>query len=334
MKMTLINFLFPDAPSYKFNKELDSVIEDCSFCSMCDKNKNSFVGEYGLKTLCYYFVRNLEKIKNEYSGNTPLKDKLCNDLIYWLQHNLINIHHKTKPNLDNTLEIFKDVWKDIIAFGDGNLKDNLCKNSFDNLLSFEECTLTKKVSNYCENYEYIRGELEKPGGTCGGHYQYLTKNSKLYTDSVSKCSENGKNYCLNYNECNTYNPQNLLGTEKCKVVEKFEEQKKSVEEEQQYTQCGPGYECLPKNFFNKSIDFSDSRITPLIVLSIWGIFLSLYFLYKLSPFRSWLNNILYKKNIIKKNLHNEEFQELLESDSEDAHINFNNREYHITYNRE
>ncbi|SBS94946.1 PIR Superfamily Protein [Plasmodium ovale curtisi] len=329
------NFLFPDAPSYKFNKELDSVIEDCSFCSYCDGEKDPFLFDYGLKTLCYYFVRNLEKIKNEYPGNNPLKDKLCNDLIYWLQHNLINIHRKTESNLDSILKTFQDVWNDITADGKGIPKDNLCKTSFDKILSFEECTQAKKVSNYCENYEYIDKELKKTNEPCAVYYKYLTNNSKLYTDSVSKCSENGKNYCLNYNECNTYNPQLLLDKPMCKIAKESEERRREMEkEEQQYTQCGPGYECLPKNFFNKSIDFSDSRITPLIVLSIWGIFLSLYFLYKLSPFRSWLNNILYKKNIIKKNLHNEEFQELLESDSEDAHINFNNREYHITYNRE
>ncbi|SBT84116.1 PIR protein [Plasmodium ovale] len=329
------NFIYADAPSYLFNKELDSVIKHCSFCFMCDKKNDSFVGEYGLKTLCYYFVRNLEKIKNESSSNISLKDKLCNDLFYWLQHNLINIHHKAKPNLDSILKIFEDVWNDITAVGNGIPKDNLCKTSFENLLSFEERTQKKKVSNYCENYEYIRKKLENPNEPCSIYYKYLTKNSKLYTDSVSKCSENGKNYCLKYNKCNTYDPQILLDKPTCIIAKEFEEKRREMEEkEQQYTQCGPEYECLPKNFFDKSIDFSDSRITPLIVLSIWGIFLSLYFLYKLSPFRSWLNNLLYKKNIIKKNLHNEEFQELLESDSEDAHINFNNREYHITYNRE
>ncbi|SBT02350.1 PIR Superfamily Protein [Plasmodium ovale curtisi] len=328
------NFLYSDAPSYKFNKELDSVIKYCSSCSVCDEKKPPFLYNYGLKTLCYYFARNLETIKNEYPDNIPLKDKLCNDLVYWLQNNLINIHGKTESNLDSILKTFKDVWNDITADGKGIPKDNLCKNSFENLLSFEECTQAKKVSNYCENYEYIKKELENPRGTCGGHYQYLTKNSKTYDIISTGCTVKGKNYCLNYNECNTYNPQNLLGTKKCKVVEKFEADRiKSVEEED-YIHCGPGFECLPKNFFDKSIDFSDYRITPLIVLSIWGIFLSLYFLYKLSPFRSWLNNLLYKKNIIKKNLHNEEFQELLESDSEDANINFNNREYHITYNRE
>ncbi|SBT54458.1 PIR Superfamily Protein [Plasmodium ovale wallikeri] len=329
------NFLFAEAPSYKFNKELDSVIEHCSFCSFCDENKHSYLHEYGLKTLCYYFARNLETVHNRYSDKNSLKDKLCNDLIFWLQNNLINIHRKTKPDLDKILENFKDVWKDITENGNIIPKDNLCRTSFDNLLSFQECTQAKNVSNYCENYEYIRKELEKSMVTCGGYYEYLTKNSKTY-DIISKgCIVKEKNYCLNYKECNTYSPQKLLNNPKCIIAKKSEEdRRKSLEAEEQYTQCGPEYECVPKNYFDTSINYSDYRIVPLIVLSIWGTFLSLYFLYKLSPFKSLLNNLLYKKKIARKNIHNEEFQELLESDSEDAQINFNNREYHITYNRE
>ncbi|SBT84523.1 PIR protein, partial [Plasmodium ovale] len=84
----------------------------------------------------------------------------------------------------------------------------------------------------------------------------------------------------------------------------------------------------------RSITFSDYRFISLIVLSIWAILLSLFFLYKFTPFGSFINNILHRKNIIRKNIHEEEFHELLESDSEDAPINFINREYRITYNRD
>ncbi|SBT58527.1 PIR Superfamily Protein [Plasmodium ovale wallikeri] len=328
------NFIFVEGPSYKFNKELDSKIKNCSFCSVCDEKGKRISGEYGLKILCYYFTRNLGIIKDEYSASTTKKNKLCNDLIYWLHKNLKNNHSEMEKDYNEILTEFKEVWKSIISDPPIS-EDNLCGNTFKDISSFEKFENLKKISDYCENYEFIKAKLDNPNEPCAVYYKYLTNNSTMYTNRVSKCSENGNNYCLNYNNCNTYDPKILLDKPKCKIAKESEDARSQMKEkEEEYTQCGPEYECVPKNYFDTSINYSDYRIVPLIVLSIWGTFLSLYFLYKLSPFRSWLNNHLYKKNIIKKKLHNEEFQELLESDSEDAHINFNNREYHITYNRE
>ncbi|SBT58528.1 PIR Superfamily Protein [Plasmodium ovale wallikeri] len=324
-----------ESPSYIFNKELNSVIKTCRFCSSCDKKEGIILYEYGLKTLCYYFARNLEKIYNIRSDDEALNDKRCNDVFYWLHDNLINTYDKMNSAYGDTVKNFKEVWEDIIETNSEILKEKFCESSFERLNSFTEHKNYKEVSDYCEYYKFIEKKLENTNESCAVYYQYLTKNSKTY-DIISKgCTVNGKNYCLNYNKCNTYHPQKLLSkTTSIKAKESEEKRIKSVEEEEQYIQCGPEYECVLKNSSDTSINHSDYRIVPLIVLSIWGIILSFYFIYKFSPFRSWLNNHLYKKNIIKKNLHNDEFQELLESDSEDAHINFNNREYHITYNRE
>ncbi|SBT58551.1 PIR Superfamily Protein [Plasmodium ovale wallikeri] len=296
--------------------------------------KEYIFGEYGLKILCYYFARNLQTIYY-YHSNKPLEDKVCNDLLYWLQNNLKKFLVKRDNEYTSILQKFKEVWEEIVSDAEVIPKNDLCRKSFKNLVSFDVCEKAKNVSNYCENYEYIKNELGKQNETCVGHYEYLIKNSNIY-DIISKgCTVDGNNYCLNYDKCDTYNPQNLLNTEKCKRAKEFELARSQMKEkEEQYYQCGPEFQCVPKNFFSTSIDYSDYHVIPLIVLSIWSIFLTLYFLYKLTPFKSWINNFLYKKNVIRKNIHNEEFQELLESETEDDHINFNNNEYLITYNRE
>ncbi|SBT73769.1 Plasmodium vivax Vir protein, putative [Plasmodium ovale] len=322
-----------ESPSYKFNKDLNSVIKTCNFCSSCDRKQNIFY-EHGFKILCYYFAKNLEKI--HYGRfDEALNDKRCNDVFYWLHDILINTYGKNISGDDSIVQNFKEVWDDIIETNLITPKEKLCESSFDRLKSFIDHKYSKDVSDYCENYIYIQDELKKEKETCSIFYHYLTHNSKLYEEKVSKCSRSDKKYCLKYNKCHEYDPKELIKTDKCKRIEKsilLEIQLKKDAEN--LIQCNPGSECVEKDYINTSIAFSDHRFITLVVLSIWAIFLSLYFLYKLTPFRSWLNNSIYKKNLIRKNVDEEEYHDLLESDSEDAPIKFNNREYRITYNHD
>ncbi|SBS82129.1 hypothetical protein POVCU2_0014030 [Plasmodium ovale curtisi] len=76
--------------------------------------------------------------------------------------------------------------------------------------------------------------------------------------------------------------------------------------------CDPGSICVPEDFVNTSINFSDYRIMPLIILSVWAVFLSVFFIYKLTPFGSRLKNILQGTYIIRKDTENEEMKELFE----------------------
>ncbi|SBS92079.1 PIR Superfamily Protein [Plasmodium ovale curtisi] len=329
------NYTLMGAPSYKFNNELDSIINNCWFCHVCDKAEHSFVNEYGLKILCYYFARNLQTIHYDYTSDIQLKNKVCNDLLYWLQNNLKILLEKRNSDYSSVLNKFQKIWRSIIESNTFISQDKFCGSSFNEILSYDECAKTKNVSNYCENYEFIKQELNKKTETCGGFYQYLTKNSDIYKIIPSECTANGKNYCLKYSNCNTYDPKKLLSNDKCKLIEEnLQLRTKKQKEEENSTLCTPGFECVSIDFIKTSINISDNRFISLIVLSVWAILLSLYFLYKLTPFRSLLNNVLYKKNIIKKNLNNEEYDDVLESDLEDSSINFNNREYIITYNHE
>ncbi|SBT83862.1 PIR protein [Plasmodium ovale] len=323
-----------DSPSYKFNKELNSVIKDCNFCSHCD-DVNNFFGDYGIRVLCYNFVNNLGKIYDDYSINSKLKDKRCNDLIYWWYDNLYFTYNKQySTDSSDIINKFKKLWQKITQLY-GISADKLCKNPFDPLLSFDSYKNMKEVSDYCENYEFIKDQLENTSANCSGYYYYLTESEDLYKKTVSNCKTGGNNYCLSFDECHNYNPKILLNNDKCKLTEKNENDRiKWEKEEEQLIPCRRGFECVSYDIINTSITFSDYRFISLIVLSIWAIILSCFFLYKFTPFGSFLNNILHKKNIIKKNIHEEEFQELFESDSEDTSLNFNNREYRITYNHD
>ncbi|SBS82097.1 PIR Superfamily Protein [Plasmodium ovale curtisi] len=322
------------SPLFKFTKELNNVIEFCAFCSACDKEEY-FTRNYGLKVLCYNFANNLEKIYNNFSKNTELNDKRCNDFLYWWYYNLNYTYNKLSTSEYNKIvNAFKAVWKNIEIL-QKNQSDKLCKNYFEPLKSFEKCEKEKTVSDYCENYDFIKKELKKSNVNCAGFYYYLTENSNLYEKTVSKCRENEKNYCLGFNDCHTYDPKLLLDDGKCKQTKQAETERDNLEElAGKSTLCPPESRCVEDAFIYRSITFSDYRFISLIVLSIWAILLSLFFLYKFTPFGSSINNILRRKNIIKKNIHEEEFHELLESDSEDAPINFINREYRITYNRD
>ncbi|SBT84624.1 PIR protein [Plasmodium ovale] len=304
------------------------------FCRYCDEETN-FTGKYGLKVLCYKFVNNLEKIYNNFANNTGLNDKRCNDFLYWWYNNLYYTYKKShSSNREEIVNAFKAVWEKI-KLSQGNQSDKLCKNFFVPIKTFDECKKVKEVTDYCVNYEFIKNELQKQNVYCAGFYYYLTENSNLYEKTVSTCHENEKNYCLGFNDCHTYDPKLLLDDDKCKQTKQAETERDNLEElAGKSTLCPPEYRCVEDAFIYRSITFSDYRFISLIVLSIWAILLSLFFLYKFTPFGSFINNILHRKNIIRKNIHEEVFHELLESDSEDAPINFINREYRITYNRD
>ncbi|SBT58594.1 PIR Superfamily Protein [Plasmodium ovale wallikeri] len=323
-----------DSPSYKFNKDLNNINDYCQFCTYCD-NETYFSYNYGLKVLCYNFANNLRKIYDDFVKNENLNEKRCNDLVYWWYNNLHYTYKKSCPrNCDEIVNIFKNVWSNIIQSKQNNA-NRLCKNFLDDLLCFERYEIQKKASDYCENYEFIEKKLKETNINCSNYYHYLTRSKDLYEKTVSKCHTVGSQYCLNFKQCHTYNPENLLKNEKCKLIQKTEnEDAELAEKAAQLMTCPPEYKCVPDYIINASINFSDYRFISLIILSIWAVILSFFFLYKFTTFGSILNNILHRKNSIRKNIHEEEFHELLESDSEDVPINFNNREYRITYNHE
>ncbi|SBS82194.1 PIR Superfamily Protein [Plasmodium ovale curtisi] len=323
-----------DLPSYKFNKELNSVIKDCNFCSHCD-DEQYFSYNYELKVLCYNFANNLGKIYNDFVNNANLNEKRCNDLVYWWYNNLYYTYNKKYVhNREQIVNSFKSVWQKMTKSSVTSAA-RLCKNFLDDLLPFERYEKSKEVSDYCENYDFIEIELEKSDVNCANYYHYLTRSKDLYKKTVSKCHMNGERNCLNFEQCHTYNPEILLQNEKCKLIEKTENDRIELEQKaENLRMCPLEHDCVPGYIAKMSITYSDYRFITLIVLSIWAIILSFFFLYKFTPFGSFLNNILRKKNIIRKNIHEEEFQELFESDSEDSSLNFNNREYRITYNHE
>ncbi|SBT58529.1 PIR Superfamily Protein [Plasmodium ovale wallikeri] len=231
----------------------------------------------------------------------------------------------------NIVNSFKEVWKNITTLYDISA-DGLCKNYFENLLHIENYKNAKEVTDYCVNYEFIKDKLDKSNENCARFYYYLTGSSDLYKNTISKCHQGSGKYCLSFIDCHNYDPKLLLDNDKCKQTKKVEESlRKSEEDAVNFHPCPPGFRCIDDDFIYRSITFSDYRFISLIVLSIWAVILSFFFIYKFTPFGSPINNILRRKNIIRENMREEEFHKLLDSDSEDASTNFNNKEYRITY---
>ncbi|SBT53422.1 PIR Superfamily Protein [Plasmodium ovale wallikeri] len=61
-------------------------------------------------------------------------------------------------------------------------------------------------------------------------------------------------------------------------------------------------------------------------------FLTLLFLYKMTPFRSWIRNKLEKKKIIRDSFNDQSDNELLDADYESVDRDMLNTGYNITYN--
>lgn len=187
--------------------------------------------------------------------NAKLKNKRCNDLTYWWYYNLYYTYNERYASgYVHIVDHFKEVRNKIEQFA-GISTNKLCKNFFQNLLPFATYENMKKISDYCENYEFIEDKLGKPNNNCTLYYHYLVENSELYKNKVPKCRVAEDNYCLDFNY-HDYNPENLLKKEKCnKIRETKKESKISKKEGEKLVPCPRGFGCVSYDVINTQLLF-------------------------------------------------------------------------------
>ncbi|SBT73119.1 Plasmodium vivax Vir protein, putative [Plasmodium ovale] len=325
---------------FMFDFMLNNHVTICNNCKLCDDVNEMKKNEPWFKIFCYQFVRNLETFKDMSGYYTPeQRISRCNSLIYWMNNKVKNIYEISKVNnKNNIINELLNVWRQFDAL---EVKINLsagCSIPDNTVLNnLEEMKNKKKMSDYCENYDELKSLLRKPyiNSECYVYYSYFKDSfhefSNIATENKEQCLKIKE--CLRF--CNNADPNNLINIANCKVVQISKDNDEYIEKKKCDTlkdQAVAEKTCEPREFRISEFTFSDNRAIILILFSLWGIFLSFLFLYKMTPFRSWISNKLGKKKILRDNFNEQSDDETLDADYETAGRNMQNTGYNIIYN--
>ncbi|SBT83162.1 PIR protein [Plasmodium ovale] len=247
----------------------------------------------------YKFIHTTKKsTRSEYLDNNDFAY-----LNYWLNSKLKNNtlrHSITVKEFHEKMSNHE--WDFVSGIFDGILYD-LGEDDFTNMNLLNNLEI-----NYSEIYENIISRIEKQGKiSCLGYYQ---KYFNIYKEGIKRCPNN-TNFC------------NVLNIYK-KKYESFSDPKTISEK------CID--EMIPKLPTYNHISLGDQKFTVIgtILGPSFGMFFTLVFLYKFTPFGQWILSKIGKNKITHSNLYEKNNQLLLDT-SDNVHINSAHNSYSISY---
>ncbi|SBS94873.1 PIR Superfamily Protein [Plasmodium ovale curtisi] len=325
--------------SFDFDLKLNNSVTNCEYCSVCEIVDQNIRNEPWFKIFCYQFARNVQTVYEIIQISTHLREKHCKTLTYWIRDKIKNFYEKNKVDMKNVNVIseLSKVWEEINS-SKCKGQSNLCESSISKQsTNLEEMKNKKKMSAYCENYDELKSLLTKPYVNSECHIYYSYFKESFY--EFSKIAKENNEKCLEIKECSRFcdntDPNNLINIANCKVVLISKDNDEYIEKKKCDTlkeQAVAAKTCESKEVQIPQFTFSDNRAIILILFSLWGIFLSFLFLYKMTPFRSWISNKLGKKKILRDNFNEQSDDETLDVDYETADRNMQNTGYNIIYN--
>ncbi|SBS95920.1 PIR Superfamily Protein [Plasmodium ovale curtisi] len=327
--------------SVQYDIFLNNPVSICSKCNLCDVKSQKNINEPWFKFFCYQFVKNLETTVTVNKNISPEKrENRCNNLIYWMYNRIETFYRNSSlKNNEHVIPELLRVWK--------NFNDSVLQNKsyakcqipdISKFINLKEMKRRKIMSDYCEDYnvfQKIRDYTEFEN--CHIYYDYFKDSlSKYKEETVLGCKDQDffMQNCLSF--CSNADPYDVLNKSKCKTIEIWPEEKKN--DYMKKGDCEKLKEPDPKLIYEikevpvPEFTFSDKRAIILILFSLWGIFLTLLFLYKMTPFRLWIISKLGKKKIIRDNFNEQSDDETLDADYENMGRNMKNAEYSISYN--
>ncbi|SBS92594.1 PIR Superfamily Protein [Plasmodium ovale curtisi] len=329
--------------SLDFDYKLDNINGKCINCSSCYNYGHKLNNPFSFHLLCHRLVKNIEYIHSTiYLNGEQLKQKRCDDFIYWMVNNVNNVNVKTGQNEINSIiqELIK-VWRDInVKLGSTGVKQShLCDvSNLNSPLNFNDLNKKKMMSDYCQNFKTLFTKLTNRNKlNCNIYYNYFTKTKIAYNDVLEKCVKPNADIsnCPYLCKNNDYNPERILTKLDCDKIPVDEKPPKLVPEEECNKEKDTLRFQLQQAFVaanNPAFNYSDPRIVFLILFTSWGIFLTFVLLYKLTPFSSWIRNKLLKKKIVRDNFDEAVDDESIYDYSGSVNTNMQNVGYNISYN--
>ncbi|SBT56796.1 PIR Superfamily Protein [Plasmodium ovale wallikeri] len=325
--------------SFKFDFMLNNYVTLCDRCNLCEQVSEKKKNEPWFKIFCYQLVRNLETAESINQNNyMDIRNSRCKSLIYWMYDKVKNYYEKPIiKNNENTIKELLEVWKKFNGSDANNPSSSKCK--VPNILEFtniEDMKRKKIMSDYCENYSKLKKILNfDDHPNCHIYYDYFKDSLSKYKEIVSVCNEGDffVNNCSSF--CKDEDPDKVLNESKCRTIEILPKKNVYITQDACDTlkeEALSEVRCEPDEIKISEFTFSDNRAIILILLSLWGVFLTFLFLYKMAPFRSWISNKLGKRKIIRDRFNEQTDDESLYEDYESTDRNMENAEYNVSYN--
>ncbi|SBS89583.1 PIR Superfamily Protein [Plasmodium ovale curtisi] len=334
-----IEALKKELSTFNFDYMLNNPVTLCDYCNLCDEVKGEKKNEIWFKFFCYQFVRNLETVETiNYTLTQDKKESRCKSLIYWMYDKIINLYEKsTIKNKENIIGELLDVWTKFNASPVKKVLSSRCNvPKASDIKDLGEMKKRKIMSDYCENYGTFKRILNYDEySNCHINYDYFKDSLSKYRELVTNCRpedfiiNNCSKFCINED------PDKVLNESKCRTIEILPKKNVYITQEACDTlkdEALSAMRCKTEEVKISEFTFSDNRAVILILFSLWGVFLTLLFLYKMTPFRSWISNKLRKKKIIRESFNERSDDESLDADYESMDRNMENRGYNITYN--
>ncbi|SBT57285.1 PIR Superfamily Protein [Plasmodium ovale wallikeri] len=259
----------------------------------------SYCDYFSVKTLLAKSRRNIELIRKKYSNNST---KRCRDVNYWTDKNI----EKNSSNAE-----FKEV--DICLttlFNEikWNIKDNdiICKRE-KSIHTADVRELRKDLDDFCEIRNNLRCTMLEEFKECVKYNNYIEKKKNEFLVKKHLCKDNS---CVIDKKCSLSNIDVTFPSINCYELH-------NVKKENQKEPIATNYSSLEIGFF--------------LILSFLAIFLIYLFLSKMTPLGSLIRNFLIRRNIIKKKINEEEYDELFQYSFDSEPADSGRRVYNIDY---
>lgn len=207
-------------------------------------------------------------------------------------HNYVNnMNNKTDKNeISNIIKELKKIWDEVNRKLQSNGSDpsHMCDTSKINTIIFDELKRKKTMSDYCQNSDTLHAKLTvRNKVNCSIYYDYSTKTKGAYKNVFEECYKFGANTanCPYLCKNKKNDPDIILNDLKCTNIPVPEIPKKIITQEECNAETDRLKSDLEKALQaanNPSFNFSDPRVVLLILFTLWGIFITFFFLYKVN----------------------------------------------------
>ncbi|SBT84411.1 PIR protein [Plasmodium ovale] len=319
----------------KLNQNDDDKGNYVSFCRIV----GHYIQKYpGILEFCYIFAKNLIKLPKVLSDVTD-KDERCLYFNFWITdyvRKLLENEWKGKGTENHILTRFLQVENAIKS----DSKNNNCLFYYDSNISLNLWKEWKALHDYIENYNDIKEKIKSGGEICTIYSNYFDFIEGLYKKFKGDCCNGHSHKCTNYIILDHWCTKASLFTKlDC-------DQTKKVTPHYQGLTTNPGTENHqkgdspplasslslqhedeePDNLFS---DNSEYYVKLSISLSLFGIFSTLFYMYKFTRFGTCIQS-KFSRSKININL-DKDTQNLLSHDSDNKELNMYGDDYNINY---
>ncbi|SBT02903.1 PIR Superfamily Protein [Plasmodium ovale curtisi] len=318
-------------------EELENVCTEGNYYYYCTGPPDENTKNNKVKKLQYKFQGNKNRLllnNGEFKLFNVNLNKWCTYFKYWIYDQVI-----TNVLDDNDItEVFKLLEHDdkVIEFYKGELY-NTCKF---NIFKLEEVKKMKLLYDYFENYDSEKNKSSINELICNSEYKKdLSEIIDFYINRSTYCEKQSNVYCKELDECvKAYGVDNLsvlqCNGDNINLPQAQASQSLDSNNGEYTVSSSPGDtgENLKSNYGHMSGEHISIKTTAAYSLSVIGIFGVFLFLYKLTPFGSWLKKYILNISNKPNNIEHKAKHNLLENELEADNISFIERSHYISYN--